>query len=362
MGDSPLKVLTIDGGGMRGLYSAKLLETICKRFSQKFHTKEPDIGKSFDIICGTSTGAILACGLAFGVPISKIQNLYMECGSEIFPNPMPHNKFKLLKWAFKNRKRPAANVDILKEKLEENFATSTLGELYEDRSIALCIPTIDANTNQPRVLKTPHNNGKHRDNNYTLVDACLASASAPIFFPLSTRKIKNTSKSKRYFVDGGLWANNPILVGLIEALSIAEKNQSISILSVGTCDQSNSDPSKLKNPKWGVLDWGVGVGIVDMSINVQSSSYTYMAKFLSASLNNTGSDIRIARLKEQKKSPQQYGFLGLDRADEVAIETMVTLAESDADWNYSKAISPTPGNLKLLTEIFSDIKELKKRS
>ena len=65
----PFRVLALDGGGMRGLYSATLLQVLAKRFNREFHDKEPDVGKAFDLICGTSTGAILACALAAGIPL-----------------------------------------------------------------------------------------------------------------------------------------------------------------------------------------------------------------------------------------------------------------------------------------------------
>ncbi len=355
---NPFRVLTIDGGGMRGLYTAKLLQTLAKRFDQKFHRQEPDIGKAFDLICGTSTGAILACGLATGIPISHIQNLYIEKGPLIFPDQMPDKEFKLYQWAFKYRKKPAAKANVLKNALRDCFQDLTLEQIYQARSIALCIPAITATTNQPRVIKTPHIPGKHRDNNYTLVDTCLASASAPIFFPLAQRNSEFDHRNVQCFIDGGLWANNPVLIGLIESLIMADKNQEIQILSVGTCDKNSVDPCKVIDPKWGLADWKVGVKIADMSIGAQSIGYTFMAQFFSNLLNDCGRSVKIFRVEENKKSPQQYEIIGLDRADEAAIRTMLSLAESDADWNYGRSTSAQPGKSKLLNEIFSKIPAL----
>lgn len=75
----PFRVLSLYGGGMRGLYTASLLETLAQRFD-KFKTVDPDLGKVFDLICGTSTGAILASALALGISLKKVQGLYIEKG------------------------------------------------------------------------------------------------------------------------------------------------------------------------------------------------------------------------------------------------------------------------------------------
>lgn len=358
----PFRVLTIDGGGMRGLYSTKLLHTLAKRFNKKYHSiEEPDIGKAFDLICGTSTGAILACGLAAGIPLSRVQDLYIEYGFKIFPNKIPNGKVKLLSWAFKHFNKPAGNAEILKDALTECFEQITLEQIFSDRSIALCIPAITATTNQPRVFKTPHIEEKHRDDNYTLVDTCLASSAAPIFFPLATRKSLTDVHSELNFLDGGLWANNPVLIGLIESLMISQKDQEIQIISLGTCDKSSVDPCKLENPNWGLKDWRVGVKIAEICISAQSAGHSFMAQFFSDLLKECGRSVEILRIEENNKSPQQYETIGLDRADNTAIQTMLGLAESDADWNYRKSISPDPGKLKLLNEIFTNIPALSNR-
>ncbi len=355
----PFRVLTIDGGGMRGLYSATLLQVLAERFDSRFHECQPDIGTAFDLICGTSTGAILACGLAAGIPLDKIRNLYIEKGPDIFPSSMPSGR-KLWVWAFKHRHRPAARAEILREALEMCFREMTLKEVYDERRIALCIPTISAIDYRACVLKTPHNQGKHRDNNYRLVDACMDSSAAPIFFPLATRVKPNEEHMVHYFVDGGLWANNPVLVGLVEALGMTNQETEIEILSVGTCDQPSGDPHLLDDAEWGLKDWQVGVRIVEMSLAAQSFGYGHMARFLADCLLQAGRSVKIVRLEESRKSPEQYSAIGLDRADKTAIRTLLGLAEADADHNHSMAMSGSPGKLQVLSDIFNNLSVLRK--
>lgn len=336
----PYRVLTLDGGGMRGLYSSTLLRALARLIDQRFVKDEPDLGLGFDMICGTSTGAILASALALGIPLTTVSDLYIKHGESIFPcsMPKPSHRLDLYLWSLKYRKHSAAIRDRLKEALLEFLGDQTLDSVYKKRGIALCIPCVDAMNYQSWVFKTPHNSNKHRDNNYTLVDVCMASTAAPIFFPISEQENPDNKNNTHYFVDGGLWANNPVLVGLIEALGVVEHGRPIQVVSIGTCDQPSGDPCSIQNPDWGVMQWKVGINAIDMSLSSQSYGYTNMAKFLAKRLTDTGWPIEVVRLEEGRKSPEQYSAIGLDRADKIAIKTMVALAEADAQSIHSDIV------------------------
>src|SRR5438105_1698937 len=100
--------LSLDGGGMRGIYSAEYLAALCDAFAKKRNVTGLDLGRAFDLIVGTSTGAILACGIAAGVPLRKIVSLYRTCGPKIFPKKIPSSKLGVL-WDI--RRRPALLAD-----------------------------------------------------------------------------------------------------------------------------------------------------------------------------------------------------------------------------------------------------------
>ncbi|MFA6425535.1 MAG: CBASS cGAMP-activated phospholipase [Phycisphaerae bacterium] len=355
----PFRVLTLDGGGMRGLYTASLLETLGQRFAPKFKSKEvqPDIGKSFDLICGTSTGAILACALAAGIPIYKICDLYKVKGQEIFPSPVPLKCFGL--WLFKHLKKPSANSKILQETLSDCFKKMTLKELYERRNIRLCIPTINASTHKAWVFKTGHNAGKNRDDNYKLIDVCLASAAAPIFFPINGQSNPDNSSQKQYFVDGGLWANNPVLTGLIEALAITDvSKQPIELISIGTCDKPTGDPYAIDDCNRGLLSWKAGIKIIELSLSAQAYGYSNMAKFLAQSISKRGQRVITIRLESSEKSPEHYSSIGLDRADNSAIQTLLGFASADADHIHSKVLNNEHYGSDEIKNIFSNLSEL----
>ena len=356
----PFRVLALDGGGMRGLYTASLLRAIARLIDARFVQHEPDIGKGFDLICGTSTGAILACALAAGVPLQRVCKLYSEYGQSIFPSPMPkpNERLRMVWWLWKHLCQPSSSSDNLKSRLEEIFGELTLDQLYRKRGIALCIPTVDALHYRSWVFKTPHIPEKHRDMNYRVANVCMASTAAPIFFPLSQQKNPDNPSNVHYFVDGGLWANNPVLVGLVEALMLAPPEREITVLSVGTCDRPSGDPFAVRNPSWGLIDWKVGVNAIDMSLTAQSVGYNSMAKFLAGILTECGRRVTVLRVEEGNKSPEQYSAIGLDRADQTALDTLVSLAEQDAAQIHSKTLSPDPGNTVMLTEIFKNLSVL----
>lgn len=338
---TPFRVLTLDGGGMRGLYTAIVLKTLMQRFNVDY-TNQYDLGKSFNLICGTSTGAILACGLAIGIPIEKIIDLYVKNGSLIFPEPIPKGIIASNRWLLKYRNKPAADVQSLKKALKKCFGDNTINDVYQARNISLCIPTVDANNYKPWVFKTGHNPEKFRDNKYKITDVCLASSSAPIYFPLAKITDPNNNKNNQFFVDGGLWANNPILVGLTEALQINKDNKvPIEIISIGTCTKPLGDPAKLADYSWGIKKWIIGNTIMEMSLSAQAYGHNYIAEFIADSCRNMGKDVRVIRLEETHKSPEQISAIGLDKADQLAIDTLINLATQDVNNIHSKLLKKT---------------------
>ena len=181
---APFRVLCLDGGGMRGLYSATLLDTLIKRV--KGTADSVDAGQAFDLIVGTSTGGILAVGLAYGLPLQDIIDLYTKKGAGIFPNSMPKKKSGWPGWLL--RRQAAANTGqaALRKSLEEQFKETTIKQLYNERGIAVCVPAVRMATRKAWVFKTPHipardnHQAKNRDDNYKLTDVCLATSAAPL--------------------------------------------------------------------------------------------------------------------------------------------------------------------------------------
>ncbi len=82
----PYRVLSLNGGGMRGIYTAAFLDRLLAHFARARSVEALDLGKGFDLITGTSTGTIVGCALAVGRPMSEVVKLYVDRGAEIFPH------------------------------------------------------------------------------------------------------------------------------------------------------------------------------------------------------------------------------------------------------------------------------------
>ena len=85
----PLRALSLDGGGMRGIYTAAFLDRLLSQHAKRAGHGPLDLGGGIDLICGTSTGAIVACAVAIGCPLDRVVDLYRQHGRRIFPLASP---------------------------------------------------------------------------------------------------------------------------------------------------------------------------------------------------------------------------------------------------------------------------------
>lgn len=367
MTDKPFRVLSLDGGGIRGLYTASLLQQLTLRFA-KYHgintDKSLDLGGQFDLIVGTSTGSILAAALAAGVPLENVLNLYRTKAADIFQLPMPlqrgcfGDKSRAALWALRNLFSSANKSESLRDALQSVLNEETVGQLYQRRGIALCIPSIDAETRRAWVFKTPHLKRLTRDDNYKLVDVCMASAAAPIYFPMHVIPSPNHGVNVGHaFVDGGLWANNPVMVALVEALEVAEPNQEIEILSVGTGGASPSQVLHENQTKRGSWQWKGGADIVATSLEAQAYATPYLAKQIAKAIGNR---ITLHRLQDPQPSSDEAGHLSLDAADSKSLAVLETLGQRATDLNFSALTNPVApsAELEMAKRIFSNIQQI----
>lgn len=212
MTDKPFRILSIDGVGFRGVYSAHLLSCV----ESKLNINLLD---TFDLIAGTSTGSIIAAGIACGIPVSNILQLYKDHGQKIFCK-RAHARLPLISGLFASKYKNKH----LKKVLSATFGEKKLGDLCKP----LIIPSTDIGNGCVHVFKSKYDEGFVRDPEVFVSAAVLASCSAPTYF--------DPYKLKEYLlVDGGLWANNPSLVAAIDAKKRMRVDlDMIKILSIGT--------------------------------------------------------------------------------------------------------------------------------
>lgn len=214
------KILSLDGGGVKGLFSARFLAEI-----------EGKLGCSvfeyFDIITGTSTGGIIAAGLALGIPAERICELYSCHAKEIFPTDKRFVRLlnQVTGAKFKN--------DSLKTQLLQVFENNTIGSC----KTRLLIPSFNMTTGKVRVFKTAHSSDLYFDKNEKIVDVLLSTTAAPTFLP------PYKSETGTY-IDGGVGAVNPAFIGIVEAVSRCDWNlNDVYMLSLGCMESAKDTPS-----------------------------------------------------------------------------------------------------------------------
>lgn len=224
------KILSIDGGGIRGIIPANILACIEKRLEGE--NRVGGIHDYFDMICGTSTGGILALGLAMGISANTILNLYKQKARDIFPERRSYHY--LYNTIF--NKSLYTNT-ALKKALKEAFVGEQNNELkIGDCKTRVCIPVYDANNGTVKVFKTPHHEEMTTHYKILASDVAMMTAAAPVYFlPYSCASENKVDYNYNNMVDGGLVANNPSMIGLTEAVyGLGYDIGDIAILSIGT--------------------------------------------------------------------------------------------------------------------------------
>lgn len=258
MSSKIFKILSIDGGGIRGVCPAHILSCIKQRL-------DINIGEHFDMIAGTSTGAIIAAAIACMKDPANVLSLYRDHGPKIFSR-----RKSFLPAKYQPAIQTQYNNENLKSVLKNIFEDIKLGEI----KIPLLLPATDVGNGGVHVFKSGYSKDFTRDKNVLLRDAILASCSAPTYF--------NPMKFKEYLLaDGGLWANNPSLAAVIDAqrrLNI--KLSDIRILSLGT-GLAKTCYGVEANKKWGLLNGWRGKEFINFMMSLQAqSTHNYLQLML----------------------------------------------------------------------------------
>lgn len=224
------RILSIDGGGVKGALPASFLATIEEATGER-------ISDYFDLIAGTSTGGIIALGLGIGMPAKEILAFYENEGPSIFNQEIAANGFfnsKLMNIfsryssKVKHAVLPKYDSKELHASLKKAFGHKRLA----DSLTRLVIPAFDHKRREVHIFKTAHHKRFRLDYKEEIVDVALATAAAPTYLP------KHQLSNGVSLLDGGIWANNPVAVAVVEGISVLGwESRDLHVLSIGCTEE-----------------------------------------------------------------------------------------------------------------------------
>jgi uncharacterized protein len=301
-----MRVLSLAGGGFLGLYTAVVLEELEARAGVP-------LARRFDLLAGTSIGAVLSLALAFEIPMSDMVRLFREHGPQVFSSrALPSGTVGRLLDLSRSVMGPKYSGNALRDALQTRLGDQRLADALHP----LVVPAVDVDRCQTKVFKTPHSPASEGDGSLRAVDVAMAACAAPAYFPA-------VRVGSRLFADGGLFAVAPDQVALHELEHFMGIDpQVVSMLSIGTAT-AHYRPAAGVSDDAGAVGWLSDGRLVLTLLSVQQQHVQAMVE------DRLGE--RYLRLDADW--PPDAG-LGIDVATPEAFATLSELARStlrDAD-------------------------------
>lgn len=253
------KILSIDGGGIRGVIPAMVLHHIEKQTGKR-------IAELFDVIAGTSTGGILAVGITCpgesGGPrysAADLVALYEDCGEQIFP----HEWFGKLR-QFTEEKYDASGLEtVLRDKLGDAMLSEAL--------TGVIVTAYDIGRRAPVFFRSSRAKESPADHDFRIRDVARATAAAPTYFE-PVRLPLPAPGPDLTLVDGGVFANNPGMCAFVDAHAGRARTSGTLMVSLGTGVLTR--PISFDDARgWGLINWARP--ILDVVFDGVSDSVDY---------------------------------------------------------------------------------------
>jgi len=249
-----IKILSIDGGGLRGIIPLMILQKLEE-------IKQKRITELFDLFAGTSTGGLISCGISLKGENNKpkytledLKNVYLDQGGKIFPQKSwLGQKFNMIKSVFKPEFSDNGLNEVLKNIMQDYLLTDCLKPLF--------ISSYDVKNNQPLFFKSRHA-AINPDENARLYDICRATSAGPTYLPAHSFIF---DRKEVVCIDGGVFINNPALGALVEVSKYCDyygidktdtkfNFNNLMILSLST-GHYNGSITKKDALDWGKIGW-----------------------------------------------------------------------------------------------------------
>ncbi|PWA49382.1 PATATIN-like protein 4 [Artemisia annua] len=264
-----ITILSIDGGGIRGIIPATILAFLESQL-QELDGNDARIADYFDVVAGTSTGGLLAAMLTApdgnNRPLYAAKDIvpfYNEHGPKIFPQyrGVGSSIVNTVKMVF----GPKYNGKYLRKVIRDQLGNTRLNDTLTN----VVIPTFDIKRLQPTIFST-YEAKVHSVFNAQLSDICISTSAAPTYFPAHYFKNKDANGNGQEFnlIDGGVAANNPTLVAISQVTKqVFSENPELFpikpmdyghflVISIGTGASKEVKPYNAKmESKWGIFDW-----------------------------------------------------------------------------------------------------------
>lgn len=241
----PVRLLSIDGGGIRGIVPTVMLMALQERLARP-------VVEYFDVVAGTSTGGLLAAGLCVpdgqGGPkfgLEEILGFYTRDGRRIFSRSLAWKVESLEGMA-----RPKYPADGMEAFLAERFGDLALKQALKP----LVLMSYDIEAREPWFFSSSRA-ATDPDYDFLMRDACRATTAAPTYFPAAV--VESRGGVRRTLVDGGVCANDPVLGGFAEAETL-HPGRPVQILSLGTGNVTR--PLDARHARhWGAAEWALHI-------------------------------------------------------------------------------------------------------
>lgn len=257
--DRDFRILSIDGGGIRGILPLAALARL-----ERVHLRGNSIASCFDMVAGTSTGGIIALGLGSGLTAQQILDIYLKRGVEVFPRLGRLNRAWKGKTQYLfNRCDSAALYRLIDEVVG--------GKHVWQSQVRLCIPAAETRHFEPFIYKTPHHPDYRKDWAVGMAQVAKSTSAAPAHF-------KPVVSDDNYeFIDGGVWANNPVMVAVADALSCFNiEREQLRILTLG-CGRTKYEMTWWRRRLGGLITW---TDLMFETMDIQSQNVIGQARLI----------------------------------------------------------------------------------